>query len=402
MENMSKTDFINLLQDEVFVQLVTESDNPEELMDELVSADPENGDAIRHAIQFILANHLEKRKMDVADFDRILSNIQAYAKTKRVAKQRRIVLPGIWKAAVVFIIISSASFLVYYQYGRDPLRQFAQSKVSDSGQAVIVLSDGSERLINSNDSYIEYDPSGGEVVVKNENVEEKRIENSDGAKKSALNQVVVPYGQRQSVYLSDGTFVQLNAGSKLVFPATFSGRTREVYLQGEGFFEVKKNEKAPFIVKTDFIDVKVLGTTFNVSAYGDEDFATAVLVEGKVNVSQKDKLFSNEEFQLLPGQGCFYSIGSQNSVVKDVDVNQYVAWKDGLFYFKDMRLVDLVRRVKKIYNVSVQIKGEQLANIMVSGKLVLSNNFNEVAEYLAKTVEGRCSGTQEGKYILEN
>ncbi|WP_372933016.1 FecR family protein, partial [Mariniphaga sediminis] len=305
-------------------------------------------------------------------------------------------------AAVIFIILSCSSFFIYQQFVKDPLKQFAQSKVSDSGQAVIVLSDGTERLINSSDSYIEYDPSGGEVIIKNENEEEKRIENRSNLKRAVLNQMVVPYGQRQSVYLSDGTFVQLNAGSKLVYPATFTGSTREVYLQGEGFFEVKRNEKAPFIVKTDYVDVNVLGTTFNISSYSDEDFATAVLVEGKVKVSQKNKLFSNEEFELLPGQGCFYSIGRQNSVVKDVDVNQYIAWKDGLFYFKDMRLVDLVRQVRKFYNVSVQIKGEELANTLVSGKLVLSNNFIDVAEYLARTIEGRCGEIQDGKYILEN
>ena len=284
-----------------------------------------------------------------------------------------------WRAAVVFIALAAGSYFAYDQLKKDPLAEFAHSIVSDGSKKMIILSDGSERLLKNNQSYIEYDASGAEVIIKSEE-KENRIENRDDLKKPILNQVVVPYGQRQSVLLSDGTSVQLNAGSKLVFPAKFTGKTREVYLQGEGFFDVHKNEKSPFIVKTDYINVEVLGTMFNVSAYGDENTVTTVLVEGKVNVSQKEKMFVNKNFELAPGQGCFYSRDEQNSVVTDVDVNQYIAWKDGFFYFKNMRLLDLVRQVKKYYNVPVRIKGEKLANTMVSGKLVLSEDFGEVAE----------------------
>ncbi|MDP2060534.1 MAG: FecR domain-containing protein, partial [Flavobacteriaceae bacterium] len=240
----------------------------------------------------------------------------------------------------------------------------------------------------------------GEVVVKNTE-EEERIVNSKAQKNPVLNQVVVPFGQRHKVLLSDGTLVQLNAGSKLTFPAIFLGKTREVYLKGEGFFEVSKNTKQPFIVKTDHIDIQVLGTTFNVSAYEDESFMTTVLVEGKVNVSQKGKRLANEEYTLAPGQGCFYSIHSKSSVVKNVDVNEHVLWKDGLYNFKDKPLCDVVSRVHKYFNRPIHIENEKLASTLVSGKLVLSDDIAEVMEYLSKTVEGKYEVTPDGLIVLK-
>jgi len=215
-----------------------------------------------------------------------------------------------------------------------------------------------------------------------------------------INQIVVPFGRRHSITLSDGTQIHLNSGSKLVFPAEFKGNTREVYLKGEGYFEVEKNPAKPFIVKTDHLDIKVLGTVFNISAYGDDQTVSAVLVEGKVNVTQKNKLFRNVEYILQPGQGCFYSLTSDKSEVKKVNLADFILWKDGLYQFHNRPLKQIVEMVKKYYNISITIENEKIANTIISGKLVLSDDSNEVMDYLAKTLEAKYTKTDQSTFRI--
>lgn len=394
-----RSDFISLVQDEDFIRLVIEASDPNELLEELIRKNPENCDSIRYAFEFIQQNRPNKTKISPDDYQKILNHIQAYSDRKYATRFLN-VLPKLRVAAAILVIIAVGSLVAYYQFSKDPLTQFAQSNVAAGNQAVIVLSNGTEQALKDNNSFIDYKSNDGEVIVRN-NSDEKRIENKDISKNAVLNQVVVPFGQRQNVLLSDGTLVHLNAGSKLTFPATFSGITREVYLKGEGFFEVHANAKVPFIVKTDNLDVKVLGTKFNVSAYEDEHVTSAVLVEGKVIVSQKNKVFVNERFSLEPGQGCFYSVGEQNSVVKEVDINNYILWKDGLYKFKDLPLSDVVTCIHRYYNLSIQVEGDNLSKTLVSGKLVLSDNITEVMRYLSKTMEGRFEKSADGTYILK-
>lgn len=400
MNDDIKMDFLSLVQDEKFIRRVRESDRPGELLNDLIREHPEERIAICYAFEFIRMNLIERKRMDPDDFNKILKKIKRKSKYTRDSGQGKFYISGFLKAAVILLFFTIGTFLIY-EFSGNSYRSFIKGGMSEGGQALIVLSDGSKRILENNDSYIEYKSDQGEVIIRNENEGEEKIKNECSNKNLSLNKVVVPYGQRHTVRLNDGTIVQLNSGSKLVFPVTFSGKKREVYLKGEGFFEVRKNDKSPFIVKTAYIDVKALGTIFNVSAYEDEKRAVAVLVEGKVKVSQKDKILANEEFTLKPGEACFYSVSTQESVVKDVDVTDYTSWTEGLFQFKDLALVDVVRRVRKYYNTPIQIEGEQFAKTLISGKLVLSDNIDEVMRYLSRTMEGRYSKAEDGSYILK-
>lgn len=399
-KHSNKTDFLSLVQNEDFIRLVTGAENPDKLLKELQKENPDQSDALQYAFGFIRANHANKIKMKPEDYNQVLNAIQLHFIKKPQGRFLRLFPLPLRIAASILLILAISSIVVYRQFEKDPLTEFAQKQHEGADKALIVLSDGTTKELKNNDSFIDYTSSEGEVVVKNTE-DEERIGNSKAQKNPVLNQVVVPFGQRHKVLLSDGTLVQLNAGSQLTFPAAFSGKTREVYLQGEGFFEVSENAKQPFIVKTNYIDIRVLGTTFNVSAYEDEGFLTTVLVEGKVNVSQKGKRLANEEFTLAPGQGCFYSIDEKNSVVRNVDIKEHVLWKDGLFNFKDKPLRDVVSRVHKYFNRPIQIESDKLANTLVSGKLVLSDDLTEVIEYLSKTVEGKYEVKSDGLIVLK-
>jgi len=392
--------FSFLVKDASFIRSVIEAENPKDFLEELHNSNPDQSEVFLSAYEFVRFNRTVKCKMPLEDFDRILNSIQEHARKRTSFRFFRFIPLIIRVAAMIVIVLSVGSLLVYKQFSKDPLTQFAQSNLEEKNQGMIVFSDGTTKKLKMNESFIDYSSSNGIVVVKNTE-EEEEFGNAQQVKDPVLNQVVVPFGQRHKVLLSDGTMVQLNAGSKLTFPATFSGKTREVYLQGEGFFEVHKNEKQPFIVKTDYVDIKVLGTTFNISTYCDEHFMTTVLVEGKVHILQKDRLLANDEFTLTPGQACIYSVNSKKSVVKEVDVNDYILWKDGIYNFKEMPLLDVVSRVSKFFNSKIQIENEDLANTLVSGKLVLSGDISEVMEYLSKTIEGKYEITHEGSIIIK-
>ena len=408
-KNKLKSDFISLLMDENFVRMVQSLENHDEFIEQLIQGDKVNVKAVRYAIQFIRMNQLKninqlkKEKMDTGNFNRIMKEIQEHAKMKSNARGLKQIPFWLRIAAMLLIFFSVGGSIIYYHSAKNPLIEFAQQGIADTDQGLLILSDGSKQVLKDNDSFIDYNSTEGEVVIKKDNEEKiiQHLQDKDREKETALNQIVVPYGQRHKVLLNDGTLVYLNAGSRLIYPAKFSGRNREVYLSGEGFFEVSKNAEVPFIVRTDNIDIKVLGTKFNVSAYADERYISTVLVEGKVNVLQKEKLFVNARVSLDPGQGCFYSIKDKRSVVRDVDVADYVSWKDGMYKFRNTPLRDVAGRIGRHYNQPVQIQGDELANTTFSGKFMLTEDLDEVLRNLSKTLEGRLEKADDGTYILK-
>jgi len=335
-------------------------------------------------------------------FNDILKNIEHKLYEENPGKQKYHHFGWLKAASVFLALIALASILFYVQVNKNPLKRFADQNRRLGDQSLIILSDGSNHVLSNNDSKIDYNASQGEVIIKKNEKDEETLHNSIVPDLTILNQVIVPYGQQQRVILSDGTSVRLNAGSRLVFPATFSGDKREVYLKGEGFFEVYKDSQHPFIVKTDFVDIKVLGTTFDISAYEDESIASTVLVEGSVTVFQKNKVFGNKSFVLSPGQGCFYSINDKQSKIKDVDVNFYTSWKNGIYQFMDVSIIDIIRSISKYYNVSIQVEGKELSDTRISGKLIISGEIDEVLQCMAKTLEGRFEKNEDGTYILKN
>ena len=395
---VEKLDFIGFVQDEDFVRFVVEASNPNEALEEMIQKNPENSESIRYAFEFIRVNLSNKTKMSPEDYQNILDHIQDYSNRKSSTRILKLI-PKLRIAAMILVILAVGSIVAYYQFSEDPMTRFAQINVADSDQAVVILSDGTKQALKNNNSIVDYKSNNGEIIVRKDSNKEI-INNKEISRNSVLNQIVVPFGQRQKILLSDGTLVHLNAGSKLIFPAAFSGQTREVYLKGEGFFEVYKNAKVPFIVKTDQINIKVLGTKFNVSAYEDEHVTSAVLIEGKVNISEKNRFFANNQYTLAPGQGYFLTKGEKQSVVKSVDVNDYILWKDGLYNFKNLPLSVVLNRVGKYYNLSIKVDDANLTNTLVSGKLILSDSIMDVMQYLSKTMECRYIKMNDGNYEL--
>lgn len=181
----------------------------------------------------------------------------------------------------------------------------------------------------------------------------KHVDKKFGSSAVKMLEVTTPRGKDGMLVLSDGTKVWLNADSRIVFPNVFVGKSREVFVQGEAFFEVTQNKKLPFVVKNDFFTTTVCGTMFNVRAYTHTD-ASLVLVEGKVLVCSQ----TGKNLMLKPGQKITYH-EPNNMTLHDVDVYPYIQWKDGFFYFENNKLVEIMMELGRWYNVNVVFEHEE-------------------------------------------
>jgi transmembrane sensor len=164
-----------------------------------------------------------------------------------------------------------------------------------------------------------------------------------------MNIISTPRGGQYQLVLNDGTKVWLNAASVLQFPVQFGGKERRVTLSGEAYFEVHKNPSSPFIVHTSGQDVQVFGTHFNVKAYGDEAVKTSLL-EGRVNI-----LSAGRTSSLLPGMEAGSNQGS--ITIREADVAQSIAWKNGFFQFNNSSLREVMQQISRWYDVSISYEG---------------------------------------------
>jgi ferric-dicitrate binding protein FerR (iron transport regulator) len=184
--------------------------------------------------------------------------------------------------------------------------------------------------------------------------------------------------------LSDSTVVWLNAGSRLIFPSKFSGPQREVLLFGEAFFDVTRIEKIPFVVKTSSIEVKVLGTEFNVSAYPEDNTVQTVLKEGSVSIRRNNSGIFESDIVLKPNQMALFNKNTQNSKVYNVDAAYYTIWVKGLLSFDDQDFSRIIKKIERYYNIQIRYTDPLVGLQKISGKLDLNKNLEEVFEYLAK------------------
>ncbi|SEN40959.1 FecR protein [Mucilaginibacter gossypiicola] len=168
-----------------------------------------------------------------------------------------------------------------------------------------------------------------------------------------INTISTPRGGQYQLILPDGSKVCLNSESSLTFPTKFTGKTREVTITGEAYFEVSKNPNMPFRVKSDNTTVEVLGTHFNVMAYNDEAEMKTTLLEGSVKISN-----GTATGILKPGQQAVLNKAGKLKVLNDVDVDDEIAWKDGIFQFRDAGIDAIMRQAARWYDVDVAYEGK--------------------------------------------
>lgn len=185
--------------------------------------------------------------------------------------------------------------------------------------------------------------------------------------------IQVMNGQTSHLFLFDGTEVWLNSGTTFKYPQNFNTDERDVYIDGEAYFKVAHNKKLPFIVNTGKMQVEVLGTTFNVSAYSNESTQSVVLVEGKVQINNVE---GKKIADILPGQIATQSNGEKLNIHR-TDPEFYTSWKDGRVTFKDEMMGDIAKKLERWYNVKIRFAKPDLKNYTMTGTVLLKKPIDQ-------------------------
>lgn len=258
---------------------------------------------------------------------------------------------GIWKAAVAAMIIllaGAATYLIRKSavHHGTTINPVAKADVlPGSNKAILTLTDGSHIELDSAAKGTLTQQGAASVTKLNNGQLAYQISNHTGAD-VVYNTVTTPRGGQFQIVLPDGTRVWLNAASSLHFPTSFSGKERVVEVTGEAYFEVAGKENQPFKVVTQGMEVKVLGTHFNVNAYADETASSTVLLEGKVIVSHRGK-----NVLMNPGQQAL--VNEDIRIVPHADIAALMAWKEGKFSYNNMGLETIMRQIARWYDVDI-------------------------------------------------
>jgi len=165
-----------------------------------------------------------------------------------------------------------------------------------------------------------------------------------------------PRGEKSHHVLSDGTHVWLNSASSLHFPQIFENQERAVYLEGEAFFQVAENQKVPFVIHTDKMKVQVLGTSFNVSAYPDDEQVSTTLVDGSVSIALPEALVSGQkDLFLSPNQRLSFSKKSNQVKLEKVNTDLYTSWKEGRLVFSDENFETVAKKLERWFNINIDL-----------------------------------------------
>lgn len=270
----------------------------------------------------------------------------------RQNKKKYLKMFGIWSSSVAAILVGVfVSFNYLFNIPVAPSKSVTVFAADPNEQRIVLeLNDGKQFFLDD------------EPKKENKQVEKRRTLDYTNLAKTSVpvvkkmlqtHSIVIPRGETFKLILCDGTEVWLNANSKLVYPTAFIEKERTVFLEGEAYFKVTKDTK-PFIVKTDYLQTKVLGTEFNVKSYTAED-SHVTLISGKVQVRSHE----NARFVYLePGKDAILLSNGQFEV-KEVNSEAYTYWKDGYFYFDELTLADIMKSIGRWYNVNVIFRNKE-------------------------------------------
>lgn len=288
------------------------------------------------------------------------------------------------KYAAVFIGLLTLGYTGFYFW--DGLTRSDQlvtetESVKEEHQIVISLADGTQQVISATSEPVLMDKSGKTLAKKEAQGLDFRQQDHPQTQNLVFNEIYVPYGQTFKITLSDGTKVWLNAGTRLRFPQNLNASTqnRIVYLEGEAYFDVTKDEKRPFIVNAQNIDIKVLGTQFNVSAYESDESIATTLVEGSVNVYEN----SNPDRKILldPSDQASFIRRSGAFTKQKVDTRLFTSWMENKLIIDNLPFEQILKKLERAHNVTIINKAEHLSHEVYKGEF-----DNERIESILNTI----------------
>jgi transmembrane sensor len=379
---LKNTDQLN----NIFQKYLNQSCSPEEMQQLLDYFGTTQTDA--ESLEQLVEKVLLSQDVEVADIEtqsRLDAGFQQIL-AKRVLKakpaMRLKMLYSKWAvAATLFVAVGAGLF--YFTKSDIPANVVANQITLKPGteKARLTLADGTvidlEQAVNG-----KLNSKDGVAVIKTDDgklvYDVKNMGNANGP--VSYNTLVTPRGGQYDVILPDGSVIWLNAASSLRFPTRFVGAERRVELSGEGYFEIKKNAKQPFVVVSGGQEVTVLGTHFNINAYQENNIIKTTLLEGAVKVSK-----GAQSCLLAPGQeSSLDNLDNSFSIAKNVDVNVAVAWKNGRFSFDATNIKEVMQQIARWYDVEVLYKGD-FSNVELTGEIPRGADANRVLNLLKGT-----------------
>lgn len=304
------------------------------------------------------------------EFIKEYSAIEAYqefaGRVKWAKHRKRTLALYRYVAAVVLLFVLSGSFYFFHDT-KDESIAFVQKIQPGSCKAILTEPDGTKIDI-SDTTFLAFVQKS---VMSRKNGEEKEVV------ETLYHTITIPRGGEYDLLLSDGSRLRMNSESEIRVPVTFEKGQREVFMKGEIYFDIVRDSLAPFVVHTHQGDIRVLGTSFNVRDYQDENFLETTLVNGKVAFERE----GNYSY-LKPGEQLRLNKEDGKTTVETVDVLLYCSWKDGRFVFEKQRLEVIMNTIARWYNINVFYESSSVKDILFTGNIKRYSDLEQVVNML--------------------
>ena len=314
-----------------------------------------------------------------------------WLRLSRRIKERRLRKRVVWTAGVAAAVACLLGWSIWGNWLREgvqdrELAEVAEELVPGSPKAELVLAGGERIALGKQGRNIETPALAGITDDSLKGLDYSKVAVLDEAVQEEYNILRVPVGGFYKLALPDGSLVWLNAASELRFPVQFTGKKREVYLEGEGFFEVARDTSRQFVVHVGRAEVAVLGTKFNVNAYRDEERVYTTLAEGSVAFRPGG---GKREVCLRPGEQSVMEVKDGSTTVVEVDPAIYSAWIEGRFVFRAMDLETIMRQLERWYACDVFYTSEDVKHREFWGAVSRDMELRDVLDIIEETTDVR-------------
>ena len=295
-----------------------------------------------------------------------------------------------WKYAALFILPLSVALVLWQgmkNEAEEEHRQFSAVSRPGGERAILKLYNGKTVVLDSTmkSSLIAHEANVRIEMDSNHLLRYSSHDSIEMANDNKNNELIIPKGGEYQVVLADGTKVWLNSASRLIYPQSFMGKERRVVLSGEAFFDVTHDAERPFVVETSRMNVKVLGTRFNVNDYDDNEEVSTTLVNGSVEIISGDQ----QAFRLVPGAQDY---GKENELEKrEVNVRLYTSWIDGKFLFNNTELEEIAKQISRWYDVEIFFSSESVKKVRFTGAIVKFKPLEDLVRMIESTSQVRFS-----------
>lgn len=355
------TIFSKYLENDKFIQwVVNPTDESNVYWETYLKNNPLERENVNEVKAMILAMKPEDVVLTVFRKKRILDKL--IARKKEIDRRSGIV--GFFQrsmryGAIALIMVGLAATYIYLGVGETHTALVIEDEI-----ITLTLDDGTVKTID--EAQVQHIMSKNGTIVGSQNGEELDYQIDAASEELAFNSLYVPYGKTFKLVLSDGTKVHLNSGSSLKYPVKFlEGHERQVFLKGEAYFDVVKDEQHAFTVNSNDLNIRVLGTRFNVSSYPEDESVNTVLVSGAVRLYADTEIYSDATSALLkPGELGAFDKSIQKIAINLVDTNLYTGWIDGKLIFRSTPFKIIRQRLERHYNVTIKSTNKELDSIV--------------------------------------